>query len=368
MSNIINEKFDKYLGCLVGGAAGDALGYSVEFYSVDRIFEKFGEHGITEYKKRNGLARISDDTQMTLFTANGLLVADTIKNVIGERAEYRDLIGACYFDWLKTQESYGEEGAFSWLNNVEDLNDARAPGMTCMSALSSMTPGSIEEPINDSKGCGGVMRVAPVGLYFNKNKMNIDKVCWLAAEAAAITHGHPLGYISGAMLAYIICGIVHYDLSLTEAVKQSQAAIERIFSDKASVNKMNFIIDKAIELSHREDITDLQAISELGEGWVGEQALAIAVYCALKYESDFEKAIIASVNHSGDSDSTGAITGNILGAYLGIEAIPDRFKNDLECMDVITEIANDMYFGVPQKNDDRFDSWIKKYVYHNYSK
>lgn len=360
------EMLARYLGCLIGGGVGDALGYAVEFYDADRIFAKFGKTGITEYQTVNGVARISDDTQMTLFTANGLLVADTINKLIGENGQYRDLIAACYIDWFKTQESYGENGEFSWLNNVDDLNHPRAPGGTCMSALGSRRLGWVSDPVNNSKGCGGVMRVAPIGLYFDGVNMGIDGVAMLAAESAAITHGHPLGYISAAMLAYIICSVVHKGLSLMDAVEESMVAMARIFDENRSVKQMNELVKRAIELSERNDITDLQAISALGEGWVGEEALAIAVYCSLKYQNDFEKAIIAAVNHRGDSDSTGAITGNILGAYLGIDAIPEKYKDCLECRDVITEIAEDLFYGVPDLADERLGAWVEKYVHHTY--
>ena len=84
---------------------------------------------------------------------------------------------------------------------------------------------------------------------------------------------------------------------------------------------------------------ELDAIRQLGEGWVAEETAAIAVYCALRYADDFERAIIASVNHSGDSDSTGAVTGNILGAYLGYSAIPEKFLDNLELADILTDFA-----------------------------
>ena len=99
----------------------------------------------------------------------------------------------------------------------------------------------------------------------------------------------------------------------------------------------------AVKLSEK-NINDLDAIHELGEGWVAEETLAIAVYCALKYEDDFEKAIIVSVNHNGDSDSTGAVAGNIIGAYLGMNAIPEKFLTNLELKDVIIEMAEDLYY------------------------
>ena len=94
-----------------------------------------------------------------------------------------------------------------------------------------------------------------------------------------------------------------------------------------------------------EDIPDKDAIRQIGEGWAAEETLAIAVYCCAKHFDDFEKAMIASVNHGGDSDSTGAVTGNILGAAIGYEAIPQYFKNDLELHDVILHVADDLWLG-----------------------
>ena len=84
-------------------------------------------------------------------------------------------------------------------------------------------------------------------------------------------------------------------------------------------------------------------IHALGKGWVAEKTLAIAVYCAFKYPEDFDKALIASVNHEGDSDSTGAVTGNIVGTNVGLSGIPSKYIDDLELKDIIMEIADDLY-------------------------
>ena len=126
-------------------------------------------------------------------------------------------------------------------------------------------------------------------------------------------------------------------------------------------------MDKAIKLS-QEDLDDLDAIREIGLGWVAEETLAIAVYCALKYSDDFEKAIVASVNHSGDSDSTGSVTGNILGAYLGLSAIPQKFLDNLELKDVITEIADDLYNDCQMSEHGSYqdEKWVKKYIDFSY--
>lgn len=94
------KNLDKYRGCLIGGAAGDALGYAVEFLSEDAIFDKYGKNGITEYELINGVAQISDDTQMTLFTANGLLIGTTRGMTRGIMGSYPSYISYCYMDWF----------------------------------------------------------------------------------------------------------------------------------------------------------------------------------------------------------------------------------------------------------------------------
>ena len=98
------------------------------------------------------------------------------------------------------------------------------------------------------------------------------------------------------------------------------------------------LIKKAIALSEAACEEAASTIEkELGGGWVGEEALAIAIYCCLKYPDDIRKMLIAAVNHSGDSDSTGAVAGNILGAYLGMDAIPKDWLDRLELVDVMQE-------------------------------
>ena len=79
------------------------------------------------------------------------------------------------------------------------------------------------------------------------------------------------------------------------------------------------------------------------EGWISDEALAIAVYCCLRYRHDFSKCITAAVNHDGDSDSTGAIAGNILGALHGYEALEQKWKENLKLHDVILQLADDLY-------------------------
>lgn len=191
--------------------------------------------------------------------------------------------------------------------------------------------GTIDDPINNSKGCGGIMRSAPVGLYFHKSA---DKAFQMAAQCAAITHGHPSGYLSAGALACIISEIID-GKDINQAALHAASILKTYDQHEECLD----ILQRAITLSTK-DVEPDDAVTSLGEGWVGEEALAIAVYCALKYEDDFEKAVRMAVNHSGDSDSTGAICGNILGAYHGLEGIPEKWIKNVELADLLSELAD----------------------------
>ncbi len=376
------EKYlDKIKGSLIGGAAGDALGYAVEFLHDDQIFRKYGKEGITEYSLKNGIAQISDDTQMTLFTANAILFGDTrlaMRGIGGDPMMYAPL---SYADWFITQSLPYEEGlkvkrysgkcGISWLLDVPELYNRRAPGNTCMSAIDSILKGAsrfdyIKEPMNDSKGCGGIMRIAPLGLHYQIQSGNLNELDLLGAKMSAITHGHPLGYMPSAVLTHILNRLVYSKdekLSLRQIVIEARDAARNIFDDNEYVRKLRELIDLAIELSENR-VDDLENIRRLGEGWVAEETLAIAIYCSLKYQYDFSAGIIAAVNHDGDSDSTGAVTGNILGALLGYSGIEDKWKKNLELHDVICEMAEDLCYGchMDEYGDYYDEDWARKYM------
>ena len=359
------REIDRFRGCLIGGAAGDALGYAVEFMSERAIFSWYGEPGITRYELTDGVAQISDDTQMTLFTATGLLSGTTRGSVCGVMGPCAGYIADSYGDWYRTQvERYPLPDGYhySWLVDVPELFSRRAPGNTCLAALRERKRGSIEAPINDSKGCGGVMRVAPIGLYFNDRRMRIEEIDRIGAEAAAITHGHPMGYIPGAALVHIVHRIAQDDAPVADAIRDAIDAMARMWPGSEGMDDFTEMMEAALDLA-AQDVEDLDAIHRLGEGWVGDEALAIAAYCAAKYPDNFDRAMIAAVNHRGDSDSTGAIAGNILGAHLGLTGIPEKYVADLELKDVILEVADDLWHDC-QINEYTYredPEWAMKY-------
>ena len=372
---------DAIRGCIFGGAVGDALGLPVEFFREEDIFEKYGAQGITAYEKNRttGKAEISDDTQMSLFTANGLLVGDTRGAMRGIRGLPRAYAAKAYKDWVKTQESspeevnrherYTDEGGYSWLLDVPELYARRAPGNTCLSALAEETEYEdyIAAERNRSKGCGGIMRVAPLAVDHRTN--DIAQLDMEGAQLAAITHGHSLGYMPAAVLVHIINRIVFPPegraMSLKEIVIEARETAAKLFEGDEHLGELTDIIDRAVLLSENGLTDDLDNIRQLGEGWVAEETLGIALYCALRHSDDFSAGIIAAVNHGGDSDSTGAVTGNILGALLGYEEIADRWKRDLELSDVILEIADDLCRGCQMNEYSSYHDreWEVKYMH-----
>ena len=349
----MNTLQDRIRGSLIGGAIGDALGYPVEFVSSFKTIQhQYGERGITRLDthqrwllnaKQTGKAVISDDTQMTLFTANGILNAKRLN--MPEIAS----INNAYIEWYFTQTG-GNTCPYNdcWIARIPELNARRAPGNTCMTALSAIL--RKRNPGNNSKGCGGVMRVAPIPLYAVVNgRLGIEDADRLAGDAAELTHQHPLGFISAALMAHIIYRITIDDSptrqSLAMYIREGMEAMAKHYPQYPSATKyMGELAEKAISWADN-DRSDVVNIEKIGGGWVGEEALAIALYCALKHFDNFEDALIAAVNHAGDSDSTGAITGNILGAAIGYEAIPKFYLNDLELHDVILHMADDLYQG-----------------------
>ena len=371
---------DKIRGCLLGGAAGDALGYPVEFLDEREIFSRYGDEGIYEYKLdgRSRKALVSDDTQMTLFTADGILTGDTRDHRRGVRTRPRTYVAMAYRDWLRTQQVSYEEGqkaawgytkeCISWLCGVPELYSQRVPGLTCLSAMDergkagSYVEDYIRSPLNDSKGSGGIMRTAPLALAYNTDIKELDME---AAQIAAITHSHSLGYMPAAVVTHIINRIVFPDRprTLKEIVLEARDTAAEIFHGDGNLKALTDIIDLAVKLSENRR-QDLNNIRDIGRGWVGEETLGIALYCALRYQNNFSGGIITAVNHRGDSDTTGAVAGNILGALAGYEAIDEKWKRDLELKEVILEIADDLSQGCGTGGDSHYEDprWAEKYV------
>lgn len=343
---------NKIRGSLVGGAIGDAMGYPVEFISsYQGIQKRYGEQGIIRLDTtqwwladsgNSNKAWISDDTQMTLFTACGLLNSE-------DPFRYKYAICEAYLEWFLTQSGRHKQGYKQcWIKSLPELNVRRAPGNTCLTALQAVFSG--REPFNNSKGCGGIMRTAPIALYGAiDNRLSIEDAMTLAADAAEITHQHPLGWLPSALEAFILYRILlKEDTTIDDFesyLAEGYEKLEELYPNEIEgIKELKGLTEKALSLVN-SPFSDVDNIETIGEGWVAEETFAIAIYCTARYFDNFEQAMIASVNHRGDSDSTGAVAGNILGAVIGYDAIPQFFKDDLELRDVILHVADDLWRG-----------------------
>lgn len=336
---------DKCRGSLVGGSVGDALGYEVEFMNLAAIRKRFGKKGITRYVLHGDVAQFSDDTQMTLFTLEGLMNG-VIATKAGKPETILQYINDAYLNWYRTQTEPMKPQPDSWLSNIDTLWARRAPGMTCMGALENIANGFDVD--NNSKGCGGVMRVAPIGIFnaTHRHIYNYTNTAHLAGWSAELTHKHIASTFAAALLATTVMNCIGDEIvdrmQFFFIVTGCLVMMREYFPDHDEEwQKFDKFIRRALELG-KSDVAEDAAIRELGEGWVGDEAIAIAIFSVMRHIDSFENCIVCAVNHDGDSDSTGAIAGNIIGSILGYSAIPSYYLEHLEIEPILVSAADDL--------------------------
>lgn len=345
---------EQYEASLVVGAVGDALGAVIEFASWPEIQRRHGPDGLRELPSP---AEFTDDTQMTLFTAEGLIRTSTRLRAKGITTHI-DVGRYALLRWYQTQGGSADH-ATGWLITNDVLHRRRAPGNTCLSSLASSRTGTVDEPINDSKGCGAVMRMAPVGLWFAGNP---ETAYSIGRELGALTHGHVEGYESAGAFAAIVAGVASGE-PLPAAVEAALAIAAREARTRTVV-----LLEEAAGFEGSGSIDPEELCARLGEGWVGEEALALSVACVLAHADDPFEAMVMAVNHRGDSDSTGAIAGNLLGLLHGSAWLPDGWSERVEGIDVVRIVATDLWTERHEPPPDPADpyggpdpAWFRRY-------
>ncbi|MBL8556009.1 MAG: ADP-ribosylglycohydrolase family protein [Phenylobacterium sp.] len=311
----------RILGGLVGGALGDAMGYPVEFRSRARIHAAGG-------LSTPARLVVSDDTQMTLFTADGLLSGLALGGP-PSRDRIMARIRHAYLAWFRTQREDWTSAA-TGLSQHRELWAVRSPGSTCLAALGAGARGTLGAPANDSKGSGAVMRIAPLGLV---PAIDADAAFHLAHEVAALTHGHAGGRLSAAALAGLLRDLLD-ETPMTTALDRMEARLAGV-ADGGDVLTM---VRDARRLAACEGIAVEDAVAVLGEGWSGDEALAIGLYAALRADS-FEEAVRFAAEHDGDSDTTAAIAGQIWGVLYGVDVTPHAWVQRLDVLEALGDVA-----------------------------
>ncbi|MFC5665470.1 ADP-ribosylglycohydrolase family protein [Kitasatospora misakiensis] len=338
---------DRVRGALLGGAVGDALGWPVEFLQLYQIRERFGPDGVTGLPGGGLVAEVTDDTQMTLFTAEGL-IRGFVRGWSGGGGSVPEAVHGAYRRWLLTQQQGAPDreplpGPYDgWLLREPFLYARRAPGNACLTGVQYHpvfeAPVALGQPgpINaHSKGCGTVMRSAPFGL----GRLGVEQAFGLAAQCAQLTHGHPTGYLAAGAFAALVERLA----AGTEPWAAVGETVDQTREWPASKETVQALA-RAVRVA-QESEPSAEAVERVGLGWIAEECLAIAVYCLLagaERPEPARAALLLSVNHSGDSDSTGAVCGNLVGAAYGASGLPADWAEAVEGREALLRTADDL--------------------------
>lgn len=317
---------EKILNSIKLGALCDALGYPLEF-----------DQNPQDIKIEHPL-EFSDDTQMTLFTMEGLTQDDIEKAML---------------DWYHTQIQSIDYNYMCWFYGDARMHRRKYPGNTCLSSMKLLNKNQDKmfyiRPENDSKGNGALIRSAPFG-FINKPsgffEIHEHSFCESFSNSQ-LTHDHMLSKLSCGTFAMILSLVSCEYMNINNATR---LAIEYLHSLRTpeyidGAIYLADLLDTAIYLANNDDPFPYDY---LGEGWVAEECLALAIYSALVYEKteDFDKALKFAICHKGDSDSVGSVFGNLVG--LIIENPNEVLMNslgisldDVDCSDIIDEVVYD---------------------------
>lgn len=303
---------ERYRGCVLGLAIGDALGMPTEFLSLAEIRARWGPEGVTDLEAGHWRAgSFTDDTQMTLALAEGILAAGRDASVDAIMAE----VAQEFVHWME-----------------EPLGGHRAPGNTCLTGCRKLAEGVPwrEAGVAESKGCGSAMRAAPVGLAWPGDYERIREI---GVAQSLATHGHPCALAGSVAVAALV-----------------SMALEGVAPGEMLARVLDLTADLSDEFAAQMavvpevlDRPDAEAWTDLGGGWVAEEAVAGALWCFLRSPDDYRATVLRAANSEGDSDSLACIAGAISGAYNGLDAIPQDWRDRVERAGYLTDVADRLF-------------------------
>lgn len=363
----MDELHSRYQGCLLGLAAGDALGYTVDSKSYDEIRRDYGPGGLLGYDLVNGYAQISSHTQLAAYVTNGLLLGITHGQRTGKMAPFIQYIRFAQQEWGAAQRSRRvPDNARCWVSHVPPLRQRCSTDSYLADTLRREQTGTMEEPINRYCSPAALTAALPVGLFFHPNRMEIPEIGTLAAQAVALTQGDSAACLSGAVLAFAIAGIVQepdcpMELQLSQAAEAVAGLFGREYPAALELEKQIYY---AITLAGSSEFSHPDALNRL-RCFTAPQVLSGAVYACLASLGDFDAAMTIAVNHSGRSAAVGALTGALLGARLGKEGLQQFYMDGLEVSPYLLELAEDLAQGCPMEQTSLLfdDAWDSKYTH-----
>jgi poly(ADP-ribose) glycohydrolase ARH3 len=305
---------DRFIGALIGTFVGDALGAPYEGHDWKWIAER-----TIEFRDmiRGRYAVYTDDTQMMIGIAESLV--------------------ACG----------GFDGADMARRFVENFEPARGYGGGAFQVISNLSAGQPWNQAgvglfgNGSYGNGSAMRIAPVGVFYHDDE---EKLREIALLSSSITHTHPLGKQGAMLQAYAVSRALGYGLTGDLDTGQMILKLRNFLPEDADVFRSKLVHTEQLL---GENPLPHEVVRSLGNGVESFESVATAIYSFLSHQKSFRKAVVYAVNLGGDTDTIGAMTGAIAGAYHGYQRIPsrwlDKLENGTKGRDYVIQLAGDLY-------------------------
>ncbi|WP_372863380.1 ADP-ribosylglycohydrolase family protein [Spongiibacter sp.] len=335
------QSADYQLACLLGGAVGDALGAPLQFFCDADIKRHFGAAGLRDYAPiYSGRGAITDDTQLCLFTMEGLLQC-RVARARGDQSLPLHYVHQAGLRWLCSQglRRLPPVAERSFLLREKALFSRRAANDNFVNTL-LQDERSESRAANYGKSGAGLCRVAPIALYIASDSRKFwgeaaqREAFDLGCRVCALSEGHPSGQLPGGVLCLFLLGLLY-----GHPPESCMAVARHYLSQAKDADETERHLSRAAALADTEP-GSIRAIESLGDGRYAPELLAMALYCLFCSES-FAEGVLLAVNHGGLSDSCGALAGQLLGAWLGVSAIPEHWLEALELRELMGCLAAD---------------------------
>ncbi len=348
-----------YRGCLLGLAAGDALGYTIDGKSWTEIQDSYGPNGLLGYDlQQSEYAQITSYTQLAAFLCNGLLIS-----ISRGRSDHLPYIKLALKEWIRSQQFYRDpEQSICWVAKLPQFRRRHCRDARMLDNLRLESFGALDARKNDNDAPGAITAAVAAGMFYHPKRIAPEQVGTLSAELVALTHGNPETILSAVVLAYAITGILQEpDCPLDNQFLQAIAVMDGQFrSQFPQAEALAQQLCRAVTLAKSGTVSPQEGMEQLCCEDT-PRCLAGAMFACLTAPNDFDSAIITAVNHSGMSGAVGAMTGAIMGAKLGQDALPDFYLESLDCSDALCVLAEDLLSGTPAAGIFD-DTWDHKYA------
>jgi len=304
---------DRFIGSIVGFAIGDALGMPTQFLTRDQIRRYYGKTVTGFLRAHPGHASDSlpqgsytDDTQMMLAVAE------------------------CLIECQAMEPARQAEALLSWYVDAAPHRTPMRANMRACKHLSAGRPWTKSGVF--SGGCGAAVRMPPIGLFFHRCPEALMRA---ALDACMMTHTDPRAKAASVAVAYLVARLVQTNerSSPGEQVLETADWVASLDQDMAAMLRW---VTQMLHLNPEE------ALFEIGTSSDAIEAIPAATYCFLKYPRQYQNAVLAAVNAGDASDSIAALTGSMVGAYSGIDAIPKHWQLEVENPDVLVGTAKSL--------------------------